>query len=283
MSFKSSYNKNWKRLMILPILILVISLGILGNNYSTFGDFIEKDVSLKGGYSITVETEKEFSSKDVEDILGGDISVKKLRSIATGSALGYTIDYGGDDIDSFLSEVKSLFEINEYSIKEISPAISQRFWEGTLKAVSMAIISMSLVVFLYFRKVVPALAIVLSGISNIIGTLAAMSLIGISLSASGIAAILMLLGYSIDSNIVLTARVMKNKKDSLEDRITSAIKTGLTMSVTSIVALTVLYLTSTAEILKIISLTLIIGLLLDVLNTWIQNAGILRLYLGDKK
>ena len=46
---------------------------------------------------------------------------------------------------------------------------------------------------------------------------------------------------------------MKNKKDILEDRIASAIKTGLTMSVTSIVALTVLYLTSTAEILKIIS------------------------------
>ena len=69
----------------------------------------------------------------------------------------------------------------------------------------------------------------------------------------------------------------------MEDRITSAVKTGLTMSVTSIAALTVLYLTSTAEILKIISLTLIIGLLLDVLNTWIQNAGILRLYLGDKK
>ncbi len=283
MSFKSSYNKNWKKIMILPVLILVISLGILGNNYSTFGDFIEKDVSLKGGYSVTVETEKEFSPAEVEDMLGGDISVKKLRSIATGNALGYTIEYGGNNIDSFLNEVESLFEVSEYSIEEISPAISQRFWEGTLKAISVAIIAMSLVVFLYFRKVVPALAIVLSGISNIIGTLAAISLMGINLSASGIAAILMLLGYSIDSNIVLTARVMKNKRDSLEDRITSAVKTGLTMSVTSIAALTVLYLTSTAEILKIISLTLIIGLLLDVLNTWIQNAGILRLYLGDKK
>ncbi|SVC45784.1 uncharacterized protein METZ01_LOCUS298638, partial [marine metagenome] len=257
MSFKSSYNKKWKKLMILPVLILIVSLGILGNNYSTFGDFIEKDASLKGGYSITIETEKEFSPKEVENILGEDISVKKLRSIATGSALGYTIDYGGDNIDSFLIEVESLFGVSEYGIEEISPAISQRFWEGTLKAISGAIIAMSLVVFLYFRKVVPALAIVLSGISNIIGTLAAMSLIGISLSASGIAAILMLLGYSIDSNIVLTARVMKNKKDSLEDRITSAVKTGLTMSVTSIAALTVLYLTSTAEILKIISLTLI--------------------------
>jgi len=269
--------------MILPVLILVVSLSILGNNYSSFGDFIEKDVSLKGGYSITVETDKEFSTLELESNLGSDVGVKKLKSIATGGALGYTIDYGGDDIDSFLIEIESLFGVKDYSIEEISPAISQRFWEGTLKAVSLAIIAMSLVVFLYFRKIVPAAAIVLSGVSNIIGTLAAMSLIGVSLSASGIAAILMLLGYSIDSNIVLTARVLKNKKDSLEDRITSAVKTGLTMSVTSVAALTVLYLTSTAEILKIISLTLVIGLLLDIMNTWVQNAGILRAYLGDKK
>ena len=283
MSFKSSYNQNWKKLMILPILILVISLGVLGSNYSSFGDFIEKDVSLKGGYSVTVETDKEFSTSELEENLGSDVAIKKLKSIATGGALGYTIDYGGDDIDSFLVEIEGLFGVKDYSIEEISPAISQRFWEGTLKAVSLAIIAMSLVVFLYFRRIVPAAAIVLSGVSNIIGTLAAMSLIGVSLSASGIAAILMLLGYSIDSNIVLTARVMKNKKDSLENRITSAVKTGLTMSVTSIAALTVLYLTSTAEILKIISLTLIIGLLLDIMNTWVQNAGILRFYLGDKK
>jgi len=269
--------------MILPILILVISLGVLGSNYSSFGDFIEKDVSLKGGYSVTVETDKEFSTSELEENLGSDVAIKKLKSIATGGALGYTIDYGGDDIDSFLVEIEGLFGVKDYSIEEISPAISQRFWEGTLKAVSLAIIAMSLVVFLYFRRIVPAAAIVLSGVSNIIGTLAAMSLIGVSLSASGIAAILMLLGYSIDSNIVLTARVMKNKKDSLENRITSAVKTGLTMSVTSIAALTVLYLTSTAEILKIISLTLIIGLLLDIMNTWVQNAGILRFYLGDKK
>jgi len=53
----------------------------------------------------------------------------------------------------------------------------------------------------------------------------------------------------------------------------------MTMSITSIVALTVLYLASPAAILKTISLILIIGLLLDLMFTWIQNAGILRIYL----
>ena len=86
----------------------------------------------------------------------------------------------------------------------------------------------------------------------------------------------MLLGYSIDSNIVLTARAIKNKHQKLDERIYSAFETGMTMTLTSIVALTILYLTRSAEILKIISVTLIIGLLFDMVNTWIQNAGILR-------
>jgi preprotein translocase subunit SecF len=170
------------------------------------------------------------------------------------------------------------------SIEEISSAISKRFWDGTIRAILVAIAAMAGVVFLYFRKVVPAIGIVISGISNIIGTFAIMSLLGISISASGIAAILMLLGYSIDSNIVLTARALKRKELSVKDRIYSAIKTGMTMSITSIVALTVLYIASPAAILKTISLILIIGLLLDLMFTWIQNAGILRIYLrGAKK
>jgi preprotein translocase subunit SecF len=41
-------------------------------------------------------------------------------------------------------------------------------------------------------------------------------------------------------------------------------------------------LASTAAILKTISLILIIGLLLDLMYTWIQNAGILRMYLEKK-
>ena len=136
--------------------------------------------------------------------------------------------------------------------------------------------AMSGVMLLYFRKLVPAIGIIIAGISNIVNTLAVLTLLGINLSSSGIAAILMLLGYSIDSNIVLTARAIKNKHQKLDERIYSAFETGMTMTLTSIVALTILYLTSSAEILKIISVTLIIGLLFDMVNTWIQNAGILR-------
>jgi preprotein translocase subunit SecF len=275
--------------MILPIGFLIFSLFILSNNYSTTGDFIEKDISLKGGFLVTIESSKVVDISSAEEELSASLNeqvkIRELSSLGSGRIVGYSFEYAGEDIDTLISEAGTLVgntNRDRMSIEEISSAISERFWNGTIRAIMIAIAAMSIVMFLYFRKLVPALGIIVSGVSNIVGTFAVMSLLGISISASGIAAILMLLGYSIDSNIVLTARALKRKELALNERIYSAIKTGLTMSVTSIVALFVLYLASTAAILKTISLILIIGLLLDLMYTWIQNAGILRMYLEKK-
>ena len=275
--------------MILPIGFLIFALIILGNNYTSTGDFIEKDISLKGGFLLTIESLMPIvisvAEEELSDSLNEQVKIRELSSLGSGGIVGYSFEYAGDDIDTLMNEAGNLVgntNQDRMSVEEISSAISERFWNGTIRAILVALGAMSAVMFLYFRKLVPALGIIVSGVSNIIGTFAVMSLMGISISASGIAAILMLLGYSIDSNIVLTARALKRKELALNERIYSAIKTGLTMSVTSIVALFVLYLASTAAILKTISLILIIGLLLDLMYTWIQNAGILRMYLERK-
>ena len=275
--------------MILPIGFLIFSLVILGNNYAATGDFIEKDISLKGGILLTIESstpiDLSLSEEELSNSLNEQVKIRELSSFGSGGIVGYSFEYAGEDIDALIIEAGTLVGTTNrdlMSIEEISNAISERFWNGTIRAILVAIGAMSVVMFLYFRKVVPALGIIVSGVSNIVGTFAVMSLMGISISTSGIAAILMLLGYSIDSNIVLTARALKRKELALNERIYSAIKTGLTMSVTSIIALFVLYLASTAAILKTISLILIIGLLLDLMFTWIQNAGILRMYLERK-
>ncbi len=275
--------------MILPIGFLIFALIILGNNYTSTGDFIEKDISLKGGFLLTIESSMPIdisvAEEELSDSLNEQVKIRELSSLGSGGIVGYSFEYAGDDIDTLMNEAGNLVgntNQDRMSVEEISSAISERFWNGTIRAILVALGAMSAVMFLYFRKLVPALGIIVSGVSNIIGTFAVMSLMGISISASGIAAILMLLGYSIDSNIVLTARALKRKELALNERIYSAIKTGLTMSITSIVALFVLYLASTAAILKTISLILIIGLLLDLMYTWIQNAGILRMYLERK-
>jgi len=138
---------------------------------------------------------------------------------------------------------------------------------------------MAIVVFFYFRQPIPSLAIVLSAFSNMVVTLAIINLIGVKLSTAGVAAFLMLIGYSVDTNILLSTRVLKKKGGEIIDRIVNGMKTGLTMTATTIAAISIAYIFSQSAALSQVMLILIIGLLMDVLNTWVQNAGILRLYL----
>ena len=106
----------------------------------------------------------------------------------------------------------------------------------------------------------------------------------IKISASGIAAFLMLIGYSVDTDILLTTRVLKRREGTITERALDAMKTGLTMAAAAIGAMAALYVVTiffipTAEALANIAAVLIIGLVADVLATWLMNLGILRWYM----
>jgi preprotein translocase subunit SecF len=60
-------------------------------------------------------------------------------------------------------------------------------------------------------------------------------------------------------------------------------KTGLTMSCTTLTAVVVALIFVRSGVIKQIMIILLIGLLVDLLMTWIQNVGILRLYLERKR
>src|SRR3990172_374937 len=55
--FRFNYDKHYKLLLIIPVIILLASLIYLGIFYSKTGDFLYKDVSLSGGTSITINGE----------------------------------------------------------------------------------------------------------------------------------------------------------------------------------------------------------------------------------
>jgi preprotein translocase subunit SecF len=55
------------------------------------------------------------------------------------------------------------------------------------------------------------------------------------------------------------------------------------MSITTLVAVGVAFVFAQSEVLKQIFIILIIGLIVDLINTWIQNAGILRWHIDRKR
>jgi preprotein translocase subunit SecF len=66
------------------------------------------------------------------------------------------------------------------------------------------------------------------------------------------------------------------------ERIMSSMNTGLTMTGTAIVAVTVAMFVTQSEIIRQIMTILLIGLIADLFTTWLQNVGLLRIYVEKK-
>lgn len=147
---------------------------------------------------------------------------------------------------------------------------------------------MGIVVFIIFRTFVPSVAVLISAFADIAFAAAMMDVFGIVLSLGTVAALLMLIGYSVDTDILLTTRLLK-RKGELGDKIKDAMKTGLTMTTTTLAALIALFLVSSGsylvstftriDIIRDISVVLIFGLIADIINTWMTNVGILKWYI----
>ena len=280
------YDKQYKALMIIPFAILLLSFIMIGIQISETGDFIDKDVSLKGGLTLTILTEEIIDANALEtqlnsEFTNGDVRVRAITDL--GTQVGLIVDSSDIDKEKLISSLENKVDLTEYSAETIGASLGDSFFKQTMISILVAFIFMALVVFYYFRTLVPSLAVVLAAFSDMIVTIAVMNFMEIKLSTAGIAALLMLIGYSVDTDILLSTRVLKNKEGSVMDRIVGALKTGLTMNATTLASISVALFLTESETIKQIMTILLIGLVIDVINTWIQNVGILKWYLEAKQ
>lgn len=291
---KGFFYTYYKQLLIIPFVMLLAAFIIIGVQVATTGEFLHKGISLKGGTAITITRDmvdfQTISISDVEQTLRSefpqaDLVVRTQRQLTTIVGLEFEVDITDkDELDAFknvlLATIPELTVENlNQNVRTSGSTLGASFFTQVLIAMIVAFVLMGIVVFIQFRLFVPSVTLILSAFSDIIVTLAIVNILGIKVSAAGIAAFLMLIGYAVDTNILLSTRVLKNKEGTIYGRIISAMKTGLTMSVTSLVAIGIGLIFSESETITQIMTILFIGLLVDVVNTWIQNAGILRWYI----
>ena len=283
--FKNLYENNYKKLLIIPFLLLLLAIVQISYQYNTEGDFVNRGVHLKGGLTLTIP-EKIYDVNELEEILnkdlGGDISVRR-----TSQTKGLLVEASDVDEDEFIAKVKEVvgdFDLEtEASLGRIGSSLGSSFFKEVTKAIIIAFILMGLVVFITFRVPSPSLAVILAALSDIIVTLAIFNLTGMKLGKGGIAAFLMLIGYSVDTDILLSTKVLKRKFSTVMARVYSAMRTGLMMNITTMAAIIVAMIFTTSDLIRQVMIILLIGLFVDIINTWIQNVGILRLYIERKK
>ncbi len=290
---KAYYEREYKKLLIIPFLLLILALGQIGWQASQPGqDFVNKGISLKGGSTVLFDYNPSSNLEGLEQTLNQKFSNNEITFRTLGAAGTIeTIAIDSDiqeklEIDLFKKTIAVELKVpeNTLSVETTGSSLGDSFFKQTLTALLIAFLLMGIVVFFYFKSTAPSLAVILAAASDIVVTLAIFNLTGMKLSTAGVAAFLMLIGYSVDTDILLSTRVLKRVGDgSVMERIYGAMKTGLTMSATTLTAILVAMIFAQSEVIKQIMVILFIGLLVDLIMTWIQNTGILRLYLEKKR
>lgn len=279
------HDKHYKTLLIIPAVILLACFAYMLYFYSVNGDFVNRDVSLTGGTSVTINSgtisvqklQTDLSGKldnlDVRDIYDLITQQQKAVVIETKTDANTTKTVLENYLGYTLDEKNSSFEFTGSSL-------SSSFFRQLMIAVVIAFVLMAIVVFIMFRTFVPSMAVIISAFADIFMTLTTFNLLGFKLSSAGIIAFLMLIGYSVDTDILLTNRVLRRHEHSLNRKIWNAFKTGMTMVLTSFMAvgLALIITGSFSKVLTQIFTIILIGIGFDIFNTWLTNVSIIKWY-----
>jgi preprotein translocase subunit SecF len=325
------YDAKYKPMMYVTLALMIISMVLIGLQIYNTGEFINKDISLTGGTTVTILKNHVVNIDDIEEYLNQQfpekgLSVRKLTQL--GSDVGIIIDGNNFDaaalIKSLESKIGAIPE-EDYTVNMMGSSLGASFFRETLKAIYVSFLFMGLVVFLYFgeswkmkalsttltiiaalmifagnthiikdiaayiigaallviyfRTSLPSFMMIVNVFADLIFTLAVVNLIGMKVSTAGIASFLMIIGYCVESNILITTKLIKKKDGIIIDKIVGAFKTGFVMTLTAIAAVTIALVMTQSSVIREIMAILLIGLFADLLYTWIQNVAFLRIYL----
>jgi len=273
------YNKNvpflkyYKSFYILSLVLIVISF------FSLFSKGLNLGIDFKGGTVIEMQFNKEFSASKIrQGLLSqnlGDVKVKEFGS--NKSFLAVLEKKSGES--NFIPSIKSNLEknlnenINFRRVEMVGPKISSELTKSGIYAVLIALVLMLFYIWLRFEWQF-SLGSILALCHDVILTLGAFSLIGFEFNLSIIAAVLTIVGYSMNDTVVIYDRIRENlKKNEQTDlkeliniSVNETLPRTLKTSITTLLALIAIYFFG-GEILKGFSFALIWGVIVGTYSS----------------
>lgn len=271
---------NYKKMALLPLSLLIICIIYLIFVVSTHD--LNLDIDLKGGTQIIADYDKQINEVELENVLRQyNANIRTAKGITTYTVfIEFDASIKTEDVLNTLKQ--NNYNFKDYSIQTIGPSLGTEFLQQAAFVLLFSFIFMAGTIFFIFRVPLPSLFLVLIVIADLIETLAITQILGIKLSLASFASLLLLIGYSVDDNILMATRMLKSEGKDYDNIIKRSFKTGLTMVGTTVVASAALFIISTSVIIDTIASVLITGLLLDLMNSWILNVGLMVWYVDRK-
>lgn len=277
-----NYDKySTRKLLVIPVVLLGLSVAILAAWFLMTGAPVDRGMVFTGGTEVRISVDDSVDNPREQIESAFDTEPESVTEVPGSGS--YIVQFAEgevtpDEVESSLSETDGL-QILELS--QLTASLGSDSQLTAIYGILGAFGLISLFVIAIFRSIIPAVVIILSAISNILVGLAAMNLVGIQLTMGTLGALLMLIGYSIDSDILLNDHVIRGNKDSFNESVHDAMSTGVTMTVTSLSAMVVMFVLATIfgiGLLADMGFLLAIGLSMDLVNTYMMNVSLLRWY-----
>lgn len=283
-NIKISFLKFYKQFYLLSFLLIVISF------ISFFSKGLNLGIDFKGGTVIEMQFDKKYSATNIREALIqqelGDVKVKEFGNNQTFLAIFEKKSGKSDFIPNVKTQLeKSLTEtINFRRVEMVGPKISRELTKSGIYAVLIALILMLFYIWLRFEWQF-SLGSILALLHDVMLTLGAFSIIGFEFNLSIIAAILTIVGYSMNDTVVIYDRIRENlKKDDKSDlldliniSVNETLPRTLKTSITTLLALIAIYFFG-GEILRGFSFALIWGVIVGTYSSIFIAAPLILIF-----
>jgi len=274
----------YKKLNILSSIFIIFSILVLLFKGLNLG------VDFKGGTLIEVRTENSITTiaEIRESFLKmnlGDVTVKKF-----GKENDYLvkIEITKSDDENFIKSINDKLSadlgsaVNFRRVENVGPKVSNELLRAGLLAISLSLAAMLFYIWVRFEWQF-SLGAIIALIHDVIITVGIFSFLAYEVNLSIVAAVLTIVGYSMNDTVVIFDRIRENLKKYSKISITeiSDLSTNQTLSrtlitsVTTLLALFSIYIFGGA-ILKGFSLAMIIGVIIGTYSSILVATPILN-------
>lgn len=234
-----------KRVIYIAISVVLILAGFVGMivNAGMGKGAFSTDVEFSGGTSIEVSIGKEFENNDITNIVKEATGENNPQVQKVGDGHSVTIKTKSlstevrSKLQTALSEKYDLKPEN-FSIQDVSATISSEMVRTSILSVVVACVFMLVYVSIRFKDFSMGASAILALCHDALIVVGSYAVLRIPLSNSFIAAVLTVLGYSINATIVIFDRIRENKAsmkrgDDLEELVDLSITQTLTRTIYS--------------------------------------------------
>ncbi len=282
--YKFNFAKNFKFANFASLILVLLSLILISLKGLNFG------IDFKGGTLIELRVDpNNITISDVRRSFSkmklGDLNVKEF-----GNSGDYLIKFEKKNFDN-TNEMKIIkesikkdlgFDTNFRRVENVGPKVSKELLESGLLAITLSLGAMLFYIWVRFEWQF-SIGAILAIFHDVLITIGLFSLLSLEINLSIVAAVLTIVGYSMNDTVVIFDRIRENlsKYSSLKIEETTNTSINETLSRTIITSLTTLLALISifflgGEILRGFSLAMIIGVLIGTYSSIFVASPVLK-------